>query len=347
MINLASIVDRNQPVPGTPTAKWGYSPARRAGYLKMTDAEYRGFGAINASLLKCPTLSEMYSMLTAPHKDTAALAVGTLADLAIVSGMAEVEAKFHIVDVPINDRTGKPFGRETQKAEAAYAEAAAAHPEKYLCSLEEWEGYRMELDEIVTAFRESALCMEALENAMLQVSGVLWHPVWNCWVKWKPDVLKTKPDPECGWIIPDLKTSRRHVLDFKRDAFEFGYFDQSLWYKSCHEDCMRALGLEMHVKVTDFLVVAKSDDGRRPRQAMARRIRVPLDPQANLLMKASYNRLFPEDGFGRVEMFLGGLRAHLSVNPHPEDRAALRRIWTAYEHEERPFVLCEMPKSFF
>ena len=343
-MNLADIVNPAQPIPGTPERRWGYRPEVRAGYLRMTHREYMEFPAISASLLKCPTLSEMWSLLTAPMKDTPALAVGTLVDMAITGGMDSILDQFAVVTVPINPATDEEYGRDTKKAKAAYKETTQANPGKFIVSSAEWKVIRQELDDCVTAFRESPVCVAAIEGCLFQTTGIMWREDLGAWVKWRPDALPLRSRNEAGYVICDIKTSRRHVLDFKRDAWEFGYFDQGVWYKECHEEALRKLGTLLRVENTDYIVIAKPDDGRRPRRAMARVVRVPMNPETNLLIKPAYGRLFPDDGMGRAQMFLGGLREHLAANPDPADGAAIRRIWHAYELDERPTVMCETPK---
>lgn len=347
-MNLAAIVNPDAPVPGVPTAKWGYSPAKRAGYLHMSHREYMEFPGINASLLKCPTLSEMWSMLTAPMKDTQALAVGTLTDLAITGGMDTVMEQFAVVEVPVNPKTGEEYGRDTKRAAAAYEEAKTANPGKFLISAAEYEDAKAELVRNYTAHKEYKLGWKYLKDEMIfQATGIMWREDLGAWVKWRPDALPLRPR-ETGWAILDVKTSRRHLDDFKRDLREFGYAYQAVWYKRCHEMCLERLGFCLNVASTDYLVISKADeDGRRPRRAMCRlQTLLPMRPEANLLVKPAWTHLFPEDGMGRAEMFLGGLREHLATNPDPEDGAAIRRIWHAYENDERPWVLCEEPKSF-
>lgn len=335
-MNLADITNPDLIVPGE-LLKWGYR--------NMTETEYRQFPAINNSLLKCPTLAEMYLLLTAPEKQSEALAIGTAADLAILTPGEPWNERFALADIPINSKTGKAYGLDSQKAMVAMEEAKAANPGKFIVSADELRDMTGELDGIVRAFNASALCRQALEGALTQVSGVMFHPVWKCWVKWKPDVLPLKPDPALGWWLADLKTTRHHVLQFEKDCWEFSYFDQAGWYSHCHEMLLDSQGLRIRLNHFDFLVVGKADDGRRPRPAMARRIRVPLDPVINQHMESYRRRVFPADGLGRVEMFLGALAEHVAVNPDPEDTETLRKIWTAYDHESEPWILARLPRA--
>jgi hypothetical protein len=334
-MNLPDILNPNIPVPGELT-KWGYR--------LMSEEQYRSFPAINNSLLKAPTLAEMYAMLTAPQKQTEALALGTLADMAILTPKEPWTERFAVADIPINPKTEQAYGPDTKKAQAAMAAAQAANPGKFVASLDAIRDMTVELNGIVKAFHDSALCKATLENALCQVSGVMFHPIWKAWVKWKPDVLPLKPDPKAGWCIADLKTTRNHVLRFEKDCAEFGYFDQAGWYSHNHEMLLDSQGIRLKVNNFDFLVVSKADpNGRRPRPAMARKIRVPLDPELNLHM-ASYNRrVFPSDGMGRVEMFLMALGEHISQKPDPKDPDAIGRIWPSYQNESEPFVLCKLP----
>ena len=137
-------------------------------------------------------------------------------------------------------------------------------------------------------------------------------------MKWKPDVLPLKPDPRHGYCLADLKTTRHHVLQFEKDCHEFGYFDQAGWYSHCHEMLLDSQGIRLRVSNFDFLVIGKADTtGRRPRPAMARKIRVPLDPEMNQFMAGYQRRVFPRDGMGRVEMFLTALNEHIAQAPDP------------------------------
>lgn len=336
-MNLPDIVNPKLPIPGELT-KWGYR--------YMSEDEYRQFPAINNSLLKCPTLAEMYSLLTAPQKQTDALALGTLADMAILTPQEPWTERFAVADIPINPKTGAAYGADSKKALEAMEAAKEANPGKFVASLDAIKEMTVELGEIVRAFNASALCKATLNNALTQVSGIMWHPVWGCWVKWKPDVLPLKPDPKIGWCIADLKTTRHHVLQFERDCAEFGYWDQAGFYSHCHEILMAQQGLTIRVNCFDFLVVGKADaTARRPRPAMARKIRVPLDQDINLHMAGFHRRMFPKDGMGRVEQFLAALGEHITQKPDPADIDHLRRIWGSYEHESEPFVLCKTPRN--
>ena len=333
MNDLADIINPNIPIPGEVT-KWNYR--------YMTEREYREFPAINNSLLKCPTLAEMFALLTGPQKQTEALALGTLADMAILTPQEPWTERFAVADIPINPKTGLAYGADTKKAEEAIAATTAANPGKFVASVDAIREMSTELDGIVRAFHASALCRETLTGALTQVSGILWHPVWQCWVKWKPDVMPLKPDAT-GYGLADLKTTRQHILRFERDCAEFGYFDQAGWYSHCHETLLDSQGIRLKLSYFDFLVVSKADQGRTVRPPMARKIRVPLDPEINQHMAAFHRRIFPKDGMGRVELFIAALREHIAAQPDPADAAAISKIWGAFEHESEPYVLCKLP----
>lgn len=334
-MNFAGLTNPALPIPGEVT-RWGYR--------LMSESDYRQFPAVNASLIKCPTLAEAYAMLTAPQKQSEALALGTLADMAILTPNEPWGERFAVADIPTNPATGKAYGPDTAKAMHAVEVVRAANPGKFVASLDEIKAMRDQVGEIERAVHASALCRAMLDGALKQVSGVLWHPTWKCWVKWKPDILPLRPCPVDGWGIADLKTTRRHILEFERECREFGYWDQAGWYAHCHELLMASQGLPIKVSHFDFLVVSKADTGaRHPRPAMARKIRVPLNPELNVHMEGFTRRIFPGDGFGRVESFLAAAAEHARTNPDPTDAAALRRIWGAYEHESAPYVMAKLP----
>ena len=78
---------------------------------------------------------------------------------------------------------------------------------------------------------------------------------------------------------------------------------------------------------------------------MARKIRVPLDPMLNQHMEGFKRRVFPEDGFGKVELFLSAVRDHITANPDPKDPEAIGRIWGAFENESEPYLLIRTPRN--
>lgn len=339
-MNLADIINPDLVVPGEVT-KWGYRLA--------TEDEYRAFPALNNTLLKCTTLHEMYRLLTAPAKQnqSQALALGTLLDMAILTPEQPWTERFAVADIPINPKTGRAYGLDSDKASVAFEAAQAANPGKFVCSLDSFEELRADLEACVRAFAANALCRSRLENSLKQVCGFMWHPTWNCWVKWKPDNLPLKADKE-GWAIDDLKSTRHHVAHFEKDIREFDYRGQALWYAHCHETWMAKQGLRLRVSNFNFLVVSKPDmDGRQPRGAMARMVQVPLDPAVNADMEGPTRRLFPEDGFGIIERFLSALNEHLATNPDPADEAAINAIWQAYENESQPYILARAPRIGF
>lgn len=336
-MNFADLTNPTLPLPGTPT-KWGYRIT--------TDEDYFTFPAVNASLLKAPTLAEMYAKLTQPKRQSEALALGNLTDMAILTPSQPWGERFVVADLPINPTTSKPYGPESAKGKAAWDAAKAANPGKHVATLEEIRELKAELDGIAGAFRDSALCVAALDGALTQVSGFLFHPAWQCWIKWRPDVLPQRPDDRAGWWLADLKTSRRHVLQFERDWQEYDYATQAAWYCHCHEQLLASQGMRITVSNFDFLVVSKADaDARNPRPAMARRIRVPMNPDVNTMLEAVNRRLWPVDGLGRVETFLAAAAMHASSNPDPADRRAISAIWGSYEHENEPFTMARLPRG--
>lgn len=348
---LSGVLNPNQPVPGRPTERWAYNDSLKCGYRYTTDAEYQAFGAVSRGIVARRTLSEMHSELTKPPRDTQALAIGTLADLALVSGMALVRDKFGIINVPLNTskdpNTGKPrntpYGRGTKAYDEALAVGQRECPGKqFYCSLEEWGGYRKELDSILAAFARNPYCVAYRDQStMLQVSGFMWHPDWKCWVKWKPDILPYEPRAIWGgqatWDIGDVKVTEFPMTSFNSVARRFGYIWQGVWYGHCHAMCLRQMGLSLHVANFDFVVVSRADlDDKNPREAMARVNRMPLDPAGNVLVRGPHNALFPKDGLGRVEMFVSALTLWQASSFDPK---RVREFFPAYEDEAYPYMM--------
>lgn len=340
-MNLAKLSELFNPdakLPGREIHKWGYR--------ECSETDYRQFPAINNSLLKCPTLAEAWAMLSCEKRDTAALQLGNLADMVVLTPDEPWTERFALAPIPTNPTTGKAYAADSEKARAAVEGARRANPGKSIVSEDGMMALASEARGIKQAVFNSALCSDMVTgpNVLKQVSGFLFHPVWKCWTKWKVDILPLRPDP--AWTLADMKTTRRHVQQFEKDCFEFGYFDQAGWYAHLHETLLGSRGLPIKVEYFDFLVVSKADpDARNPRPVMARKIRVPLNPEVNLHMSGFHRRIFPEDGMGRVELFLAAAREHLATNPDLANPLEISRIWTAYEHESEPFMLARVPHN--
>lgn len=313
------------------------------GYRKMSHEDYLAFPAVNASLLKARTAAEMHASLTAPPKESDALTEGTLVHMATLEPEAQWQERFAVADIPINPKTEMPYGKDTKKAEAAWEAAAKAFPGKIIVTPETFHAYMEQCRELQWALTCNADAMQELADIHSEVTGIIWHPRWNCWVKWRPDIM-----PKHLRYIPDVKTSSRHVSDFGKDAWQWGYYTQAVFYSHCHEImCARA---NIRPNKFVFIVLSKSDNSRYPRPAMCRTYDLPLDPSINRGVEMAMRGLGLPEGLSKVDVFLDSLREHIAAGcpttAGVEDPAecriinkTLRKIWPAYEFEASRWIL--------
>jgi len=317
-MNWQGFTDSSLALPGEPIPG-------RFGYRRVPADEYHAFPAVNAGMLKCRTAAEMHAHLTAPHKDTDALTTGTLVHLATLEPEASWQEKFAVADIPINEKTGEPFGEKTKKATKAWEAARLAHPGKIIVTPETFHEYMQECRDLQRALAVNADAMGELANVETEITGIVWHPRWNCWVKWRPDIM-----PKHCRYLADVKTSSRHVADFGKDVWQFGYHIQAVFYAHCHELLLSRMNL--HVGKFTFIVLSKSNESRYPRPAMCRVYDLPMDASLNRGVAAARSALGLPEGFSRVDMFLDSLRQYTAAGC-PDDWREIRRCWPAYEHE--------------
>jgi hypothetical protein len=317
-MNWHGFTDRDLPLPGE------LIPGR-FGYRRVKAEEYHAFPAINAGLLKCRTAAEMHAHLTAPQKTTDALTEGTLVHMATLEPETSWQEKFAVADIPINDKTGEPYGPKTKKAAAAWAAAREAAPGKIIVTPETFHEYMTVCRELQRALACNADAMSELTDVETEITGILWHPRWNVWVKWRPDIM-----PRHCRYLADVKTTSRHVADFAKDAWQWGYFMQAVFYAHCHELLLARMNL--HVAKFPFIVLSKADESRYPRPAMCRVYDLPLDGSLSRGVAHAQTTLGLPEGFSRVDAFLDSLRQFLDAGC-PTEWREVRRIWPAYEHE--------------
>lgn len=322
-MNWEGFIDPSLPLPGEPIKGL-------FGYRRMSHTDYLAFPAVNASLLKCRTAAEMYASLTAEHRDSEALDIGSLCHMAILEPEANWRDRFALADIPINPKTGEAYGKTTKKALAAVEEATEANPGKIIVSADLLGEYLDVCRDLSYAAQANPDAMELLTDCVTEVTGILWHPRWQCWVKWRPDIMPRN----CRKLI-DVKTTSRHVADFKKDAWQFGYFSQAVWYVECHELMCKVLNLTVPSFI--WIILSKADNSRYPRPAMCRTAEAPMNPELCQGIAHAKTSLGIPEGFSKVDMFLACLREHIADGcPTPQDYQRfreLRRIWPAFEQE--------------
>lgn len=321
-MNWEDFTNPKLPLPGMPI------PGAN-GYRRVSADEYHAFPAVNASLMKCRTAAEMFAQLTAEKKDTDALTIGTLVHMVALEPESSWQEKFAVADIPINPKTEKPYGKDTKKGAEAWSEAASAHPGRIIVTPETFREYMEVCKDLQRALQANPDAMGELENIHTEATGFIFHPRWQCWVKWRPDIL-----PRHGRYLADLKTTSRHVADFAKDAWQFGYFSQAAWYVDLHELLMSKFNL--HVSKFTFIVLSKTDDSKYPRPAMCRVYDVPMDGTICRGIDQARKSLGIPEGFSRVDTFLDCLRNYIDAgcpHPTPHNFGLIRRIWPAYELE--------------
>lgn len=299
------------------------------GYRRVSADEYHAFPAINAGLMKKTTAAEMFQSLVTPHKDTDALTVGTLTHMAALEPQTAWSDRFALAEIPINPTSGKPYGKDSQKGAAAWELAQLMHPGKIVVTGETLREYLATCTELQRALHANPDAMTELEDVHTEVSGILWHPRWNCWVKWRPDIV-----PRHCRHIADVKTYAHHPATFGKEVWKRGYHIQAAWYTELHECLTAKLGLT--VSKFTFLVLSKSTEGNDARPAMCRAIDLPMQGVDCTPVRSARNYLGIPEGFSRVDTFLDCLRNYIEAGepePTKENFELIRSLWPAYENE--------------
>jgi hypothetical protein len=299
------------------------------GYRRVSAAEYHAFPAVNASVMKCRTAAEMLATLSAPPRDGPTFVLGTLVRLACLRREQAWADQFALVQPPVNPRTDRPYALDTRRGQDAWAEARAAHPGRILVTEEDFQDHLATCRDLQNALHANADALQELDGAHVDVTGILWHPRWQCWVKWRPDVL-----PRHLRHLVDIKTTTRHVAEFSRDAWQHGYHLQAAWYAEMHQRLLAP----RHLRQTKmpFVVLSRAEGARGTRPAMCRVYDVPLEPGQSRGVDHARRTLGLPEGFGRVDILLDSLRQHVEAGcpaATAGNTPLIRRLWPAYEHE--------------
>lgn len=178
----------------------------------LPDADYRKRKAIGATWaklwLQSPQLLKDTLDGIAKRKESAAFDFGRAAHMLFLQpGLLAAR----LSDGPINDKTGKPYGADTQR----FADWRATNPDAIVLSPKD----RADIDHM--SERQPAEIAAIWKNGKAEVS--LFHEIAGC--------------PACGridWtdgqIIYDLKTIGS-MDNAERDMSRFGYWFQAAWYR--------------------------------------------------------------------------------------------------------------------
>lgn len=278
----------------------------------------------------------MFHYLCEPDADTDAKITGTLVHMATLEPETSWKEAFAVADIPINPKTKEPYGPKTKKASLIWAKAKEENPGKIVVTPETFHKYMEQCRELQTALACNPDAMEELADVETEVAGFLWHPRWNCWLKWRLDIL-----PRHCRYLADVKSSARRPSQFEKDIWQWSYNIQAVFYAMCHEMLLARLNLTVTRFV--FIILSKSDKGR---PAMCRVADMPLVHGIYKPTDKARTILGLPEGFSCIDMFLDCLRNYVAAGcpPNPPDNAPLtpetieakkiiRNIWPAYEQE--------------
>ena len=115
---------------------------------------------------------------------------GYMESLATCGDDSMFNEHFHVFDAPINERTGKPYGFDTNKYQEAYTKAKQEHPDWEFVSADRKELVVKMVDELVNNCGEtSAQVKQLLKLGKPEVSHFVEYE--GVKFKWRPD-LETK-----------------------------------------------------------------------------------------------------------------------------------------------------------
>lgn len=187
-------------------------------------AEYFAVPALSASLLVEMGVSPRqfeWRMRVPDRSFTRATEFGTLAHAVLLE---PERLSRDIIEAPVNERTGKPYGTDSQ----AYQTVRDANPGKLILTRDDHDALAAVLD----AVRADPLVRRALFQAdrKSEVSVVATDPavaVFDGRVKCRPDLWS----PSLGALV-DLKTARPMPLGMMpKYAWNLGYFHKAAWYR--------------------------------------------------------------------------------------------------------------------
>lgn len=191
-------------------------------YPNVTFEAYCQWDALNHSRLKRVGRSPMHFREGPPDRETDSKVFGV--------GFHEMmlePARFaaRVIPAPINDKTGKPFGRETK----AWAEYAASRPGKLILTGEEIEEIKAMRDRIV-AHPEASMFFEPGNGAQFEVCIVWDCPITGLRCKGRVDVWFMRSNKMVARL--DLKsTADAGSAAFGRSVVDYGYHTQDAFYE--------------------------------------------------------------------------------------------------------------------
>lgn len=209
----ASVTKPEPTKPKTPPRKHKVSPGL---YPRIDFDAYQRIEGVNQSALKdARTAAHIFEALTGePDKPTAAMVLGS----ALHARLLEMTTSASIIiDGPINPKTGKPFGVDTN----AYSDFAALHPGKIILS---GDG-REQLDGMAAAVMRHSLARKLIEARGESELVMVWD---DGAVRCKGRLDKHVP----GLLAFDLKTTAdASPAAWANAVNDYGYHIQAEFYR--------------------------------------------------------------------------------------------------------------------
>lgn len=140
-----------------------------------------------------------------PSPDRGCLKIGTLVHMAVLE--PDRFAAQVVTEGPINTKTGKPYGRDTN----AFADWEAENPGKIVVE----PFIKTMITRCPDEIRHRLAHGESEESWFAESGGLS---------------MKARPDKLLGSVITDLKTCQ-DVDDARRDLFRHGYWFSDAWYR--------------------------------------------------------------------------------------------------------------------
>lgn len=133
---------------------------------------------------------------------------------------------YHVFDAPVNDKTGKPYGRDTQKYIAALELARQDHPDWEYISQDRIDLVRRMVDELLHNCGETSKQIKTIIN---QGRAEISH-----FVEYEGCKFKFRPDVETKRKIVDWKTvavDSLHKGTIAKTITKFGYGISAAFYQ--------------------------------------------------------------------------------------------------------------------
>ncbi|MES2706103.1 MAG: PD-(D/E)XK nuclease-like domain-containing protein [Verrucomicrobiota bacterium] len=297
-------------------------PAAPKGYHQMDGAAYHAFPAVNSTLLKPPTQAEMlHGKMQPPEASDSkpALVLGTLTHAVCLEpwkfGADEWEKHFALC----------PTGALDTKAAAAERKL---NPGKLLVTPDLLDlAVRIRHEAIET--NPDAIRYLSSPDGMKEATGIVWDPDFQCPRKMRVDYLP-RNGAAFGNYLLDIKTTRKPLHEFEREAWKLGYYTQAAWYLDTHE-LMTGHRPDMWV----WLVVTNTEPFMSALYFMRNIPRGHVLYNEASKLRQARERLGLDDSprIGRLPAFLAAARETeaLRADGLELDQTTMRRVWTAYE----------------